>query len=84
MVRINGKKVIADHGGKDIKVNSDVVDVDQFLEIATAKSVHIKSMKCCGMRILAKKIFLDGEIISSGPVVLAAMEIRINRETMPI
>ncbi|MDR2267988.1 MAG: hypothetical protein LBD81_00880 [Holosporaceae bacterium] len=84
MVRINGKKVKADRGGKDIKVGRNAVDANQFLEIATAKSVHIESMECGGMRILAKKIFLDGKIVSSGSIILAAMEIHINREAQPM
>jgi hypothetical protein len=80
MVRINGKRVSADRGDKDIKIDQNSIKADQFLEIATAKSVRIKSIECYGMKILAKEIFLDGDIISSGPVVPAATEIHINRE----
>jgi hypothetical protein len=80
MVRINRKRVNADHGDKDIKIGRNSIELNQFLEISTAKSVYIESIKCCGMSILAKKISLDGEIVSSGPIVLAAMEIHINKE----
>jgi hypothetical protein len=80
MVRINRKIVDADRGDKDIKIDRNSIKANQFLEISTAKSVHIESMKCGGMRILAKAIFLKGDIVSSGPIVLAAMEIHINRE----
>jgi hypothetical protein len=41
-------------------------------------------MECGGMRILADKIFLDGEVISSGPIILAAMEIHIKMEVAMI
>jgi hypothetical protein len=80
MVRINKKRVDADRGDKDIKIDRNSITANQFLEIATAKSVHIESIKCDEMRILANEIFLDGDIVSSGPVVLAAMEIHIYRE----
>jgi hypothetical protein len=80
MVRINSKRTGADHGDKDIKIDRNLIEQDQFLEIATAKSVRIESIKCGGMKILAKEIFLDGDIASSGPIILAAMQIHINRE----
>ncbi|MDR2794867.1 MAG: hypothetical protein LBB12_03760 [Holosporaceae bacterium] len=79
MVRINRKRVDGDRGDKDIKIDRNSIKANQFLEIATAKNVHIESVECGGMRILAKEIFLDGDIVSSGPVVLSAMEIHINR-----
>jgi hypothetical protein len=80
MVRINGKRINADLGNRDIRVDRNSIKASQFLEAFTAKSVHIKSIECSGMRILAERIFLEGDIVSSGPVVLAATEIHINRE----
>jgi hypothetical protein len=80
MVRINRKKVSVDRSDKDIKVDRNSIKANQFLEISTAKNVHIESVECGGMRILAKEIFLEGDIVSSGPVVLAAMKIHVNRE----
>jgi hypothetical protein len=84
MVRINRKRAGADHGDKDIRIDRNSIGAGQFLEVSTAKSVLIESMECAGMRILAEKIFLVGEIVSSGPVVLAAMEVRINKEAQPM
>jgi hypothetical protein len=79
MVRINRKRVSVDRGDKDIKIDRNSIKADQFLEISTTKSVLIESVECAGMRILAKKVFLVGEIVSSGPVILAAMEVHINQ-----
>jgi hypothetical protein len=81
MVSINGKRVTADHGNKDVRVNQKLIDADQFLEVVTAKSVFIESIKCGGMKILSKEIFIEGNIVSHGPIVLAAMQIHVNRET---
>jgi hypothetical protein len=80
MVRINNRRTGADHGDIDIKIDRNSIEQDQFLEIATAKSVRIESIKCGGIKIPAKKIFLDGDIVSSGPVIPAAMKIYINKE----
>jgi hypothetical protein len=84
MVRINRKRIDADRGDKDIRIDRNSIKPNQFLEITTAKSVHIESIKCGGMRILAKEIRLDGDIVSQGPIVLAAMQIYINREALPM
>jgi hypothetical protein len=80
MVRINRKRISADRGDKDIKIDRNSINASQFLEISTTKNVRIESVECDGMRILAKRIFLEGDIVSSGPIILAAMEIHINRE----
>jgi hypothetical protein len=84
MVRINRKRIGADHGDIDIKVDRSFIGADQFLEITTAKNVYLESMECGGMKILSRKIFINGEILSSGPVVLAAAELYINGEVMPM
>ncbi|MDR2682026.1 MAG: hypothetical protein LBB29_03205 [Holosporaceae bacterium] len=78
MIRINKKRTSVNHDNKDIKIARDSIKADQFLEIATAKSVYLESIECGGIKILAKKIFFENEIIFHGPVVLAAMEIHIN------
>ncbi|MDR2682000.1 MAG: hypothetical protein LBB29_03065 [Holosporaceae bacterium] len=82
MVKINKKKINIHDDDKDIKIDRNSIKASQYLEIATEKNVYIESIECCGMRILAKKIFLDGDIVSYGPVILAAMEICINKEVI--
>jgi hypothetical protein len=84
MVKINRKRVGANYGDRDIKIDRNSIGADQFLEVITARGVHIGSLECSGMKILAEKIFFDGEITSSGPIILAAMEIYINREAAVI
>jgi hypothetical protein len=83
-MRINKIRIDAYHDNEDIKVNRTLINANQFLEIATVKNVRIESTECSGMKILAKKIFLDGDIVSSGPIVLAAMEIRLNRKAVAV
>lgn len=78
MVRINRKRIGADHGDRDITIAQNLIEADQFLEIATVKDVFIESLECGGMRIMSKRIFVNGEIICHGPIVLAATEIHIN------
>ncbi|MDR3179557.1 MAG: hypothetical protein LBT70_01530 [Holosporaceae bacterium] len=79
MVRTNSKRNSTDHGNKNIKIDRNSIKANQFLEITTAKSIPIESIRCSGMGILAKKTRLDGEIISSEPIILAAMKIHLNQ-----
>ncbi|MDR1982342.1 MAG: hypothetical protein LBQ08_00895 [Holosporaceae bacterium] len=78
MVRINKKRMNSDRGDRDITIDRNLVKADQLLEISTAKNVYIESVECSGIKIIAAKIFLRGDIISHGPIVLAATEICVN------
>ncbi|GHT93600.1 hypothetical protein FACS1894122_09050 [Alphaproteobacteria bacterium] len=80
MVRINNKRVMIDRNYKDIEISANSIMADQFLEIATTKDVRLESIVCSGIKIVSRKIFLDGEIVSHGQIILAAEEIHINKE----
>jgi hypothetical protein len=81
MVRINKKRVMVNCNYKDIEITKDSIKSDQFLEIITARNVHLGSLECGGMKVLAKEIFIEGDIASSGSIVLAAMQIHTRRES---
>jgi hypothetical protein len=64
---------------KDIVIDRKLVDVGQFLEVITTKNVFIESVECGGMKVLSKEIFIEGDIISHGPIILAATQIHVVR-----
>lgn len=78
MIKIDGKKIAFSDENEDVKIDKDFIGKDQFLEIATAKNVHLGSLECNGIRIIARNIYINGKVVSHSPIVLAGMKIFIN------